>query len=945
MAAGSFYFSWAGAAMNPSPPVTTTGDTHGSIAQTFATVGDLLGGALVENIADINGLVVGSLYGIIDGEGLIPAGTTFVYLGGNSLSLSQGAAAPATSVTLVITAPVVVAQTTGSIGAGSTVLALDNTGGLEVGSLYSVVGQGIPAGTLFVYGGSAQVTMSLPAAMTQSGVALLISGLVPNDPFTVDNIDTTGLVAGQQYLIAGPGIPAGTSFIAPGGGTAITLDQAATSSGVAVPLFMVGPLVPDAPFDVSQNLVHDEAIFSIDLSQNEGDFAALKIVVRNPRIGLLAAGRQIWSWLSWDSGAGIVQLFNGRLVGIPKNLAGETVELEFIACPNDYRAQKLALAQTMQVLPYWDPVWLSDRLYDPDTILETQPILWHIDRVSLAVTVSNINVGEDGTAVLREPDHFYQDLEVSYGQPPLTAIDVTGTVSWTQQGDGLIDVTPDLVDAFASPASASWSYFGFGNGTIGAIELTDQAITGAYRVVIQPSGAPVLLGAVYAQSILFAVINPRGQAIGTGEVGGQFSQGGITFTLSAGSVPFAAGDEFTITVDGANTAGSLGGNLIATLTGDGLKSSWPRAGQSIGSGWNVGPGSSIDDANFRLPPYFIVPFMPVPGMTIAPKVFPLDGLTGIALSGALTATFTVSVFEVVLQLQYLAARPRTETVRFALTADIQPLVTDPGSSLEDSISLQSQAVAQAVDPGGAIPIGDLRRASYFQTDRGAGSFEFLLLMARAKLLARARAVKITFGTSFANAVGLTCRMNVELHDRRLPGGVATGKIESYRLTASAHDGQRAMVTIGCTIGNGSTFAAAAGVPVYTDSYAADSYQVSAGAQIDLIPGEVNYETLDDFVIDDDGVDLFNMTPQSVIQSLIVTNGFDRQARLLAQNSLFAMMPMPRMTDPIGQLTQAATGVDLELVPLTGSFGTQFTPAISLMGVPQTIDLAAPALGI
>lgn len=932
MTTGHFYFAWTGGAMNPVPPVSFTGNTHGSIAQTIATTGDLIGGTLVENVSDIGGLVPGQLYGIA-GPG-IPPGTTFTYFSGNAFSLSQ-AAAPASDVTLTITEPVIVAQVTGS--ASGTTLNLDFSTGLTPGQLYGVTGSGIPLGATFVYGGN-QASLSQNAA-TNGTVALVISGLPPNDPFTVDGVSLAGLTPGGQYLIAGPGIPAGTSFIAPASGDALTIDQAATASGINLPLVALGPMVATAAWSTA-NLVDDEHIFAIELAQHEGEFATLKIEVLNPRIGLLAAGRNIWCWLSWDSGpGGIIPLFNGRLVGIPQSLAGETVRLQFVACPNDYNAQKEAVAAGMRVLPWWDPVWFTDKLFDADTVLETQPALWHVDRTSLGVTTSNINVGEDGTLVVHEADHFYDALEVSYGQPPLNSVDVEGSVSWTQEGEGTIDITSELVAAFAHPVSVTVTATTYGNGTIGAVELSEEAQGGDYRVSILAEGSGAILPGGYPTSTAFIVTNPRGQVIGSGAVGAQFSGGGITFTLSPGTTPFTAGDQFLISVSTSGGGAGIGGaSLIRTLTGDGLKSSWPAPGRSIGSGWSVGDGASIIDVSqlggtspFNLTVNY------VPGFKTQ---LPLGGLSGLSLMGYQEATiaFPVSVFSVYFPLRYEAARDRTETVRFALVADIQPLVTDPGTASGETISLRSQAVAQAVDPGGALPIGDLRRNSYFQTDRGTASYEFLVLLARAKLLARARAVKISFEMNFAPATQITCRMNVELHDRRLPGGVATGKVESYELLADERGGRRAKVTIGCTIGNGIAQTGTAGVPSYSSGYA-DGVEAAAGAQIALIPGEIACQSLDDFAISDDGVDLTNMTPQSVIESLIVTNGFERQVHLVTTGTLVFGIGDP--ADPAGMLMQNATGIELDLVPLSGSFHSEFAPSLTLLSVPKTIDLAAP----
>src|SRR4051794_25655709 len=135
----------------------------------------------------------------------------------------------------------------------------------------------------------------------------------------------------------------------------------------------------DASETTFQSDVHlrwDEAVFSFTLSQEEGDPASLTVQVRRPRneagdaIGLLGPGRKIWVWFALDCGPALIK-FRGRLVGIPTSLFEDLVTLEFIAKPADLVAQKEALADTLRVLPYYDPVVLDkERRKDPDVVLE-----------------------------------------------------------------------------------------------------------------------------------------------------------------------------------------------------------------------------------------------------------------------------------------------------------------------------------------------------------------------------------------------------------------------------------------------------------------------------------------------------------------------------------------------------------------------------------------------
>lgn len=81
-----------------------------------------------------------------------------------------------------------------------------------------------------------------------------------------------------------------------------------------------------------------------------------------------------------------------------------------------------------------------------------------------------------------------------------------------------------------------------GNGTMGAITVTAPAKLGKYRLVIT---------AVAANAGTFLVIDPEGQAVGTGTVASAFSEGGLAFTLADGATDFALGDSFDIRVTGS----------------------------------------------------------------------------------------------------------------------------------------------------------------------------------------------------------------------------------------------------------------------------------------------------------------------------------------------------------------------------------------------------------
>ncbi len=86
-----------------------------------------------------------------------------------------------------------------------------------------------------------------------------------------------------------------------------------------------------------------------------------------------------------------------------------------------------------------------------------------------------------------------------------------------------------------------------GNGTCSAIPVTSQAIAGTYTFT-----------AISATT--FTGVDPNNNSLPDLTVGTPYSAGGVSFTVAAGTVPYAVGDTFTISVsiggayDGSNSA-------------------------------------------------------------------------------------------------------------------------------------------------------------------------------------------------------------------------------------------------------------------------------------------------------------------------------------------------------------------------------------------------------
>lgn len=204
---------------------------------------------------------------------------------------------------------------------------------------------------------------------------------------------------------------------------------------------------------------------------------------------------------------------------------------------------------------------------------------------------------------------------------------------------------------------------------------------------------------------------------------------------------------------------------------------------------------------------------------------------------------------------------------------------------------------------------------------------------------------ITFAVPWSNALSVTLRSSVRLIDRRLPGGVAEGKVKSYKLSYASQGICLGEFTIGCAIGTGEAVGPQAGVNSYVDDgYVNPPYQVANGAQIVTVSSDFSYQTLDDFMVLDDGLDLTHLTVEQAVNQCVVVNGSYTK---FTELSLFQKTTYPPqgLGTPLKTASELSTTVRLDLKPLQGSeYQTTFYPAVTQLQLPKTIDLSAPTPG-
>jgi len=186
-----------------------------------------------------------------------------------------------------------------------------------------------------------------------------------------------------------------------------------------------------------QHQIWDEALIDFVLEHEEAEFPRLTVTFRNPREGVLAAGRKIWAWLSWNT----TPLFFGRIIAMPDNILGERITYTLRARPRDYEATYAALSNSLRVLPFYDPIFVKEeRRSDPASAWEGYSKSVHIDRVDHSVSASDWLVGEDGVVDFTAAMVPYESVNLTVPRSPLKAVTVKGGIPWQQSSSATINI-------------------------------------------------------------------------------------------------------------------------------------------------------------------------------------------------------------------------------------------------------------------------------------------------------------------------------------------------------------------------------------------------------------------------------------------------------------------------------------------------------------------------
>jgi hypothetical protein len=213
------------------------------------------------------------------------------------------------------------------------------------------------------------------------------------------------------------------------------------------------------------------------------------------------------------------------------------------------------------------------------------------------------------------------------------------------------------------------------------------------------------------------------------------------------------------------------------------------------------------------------------------------------------------------------------------------------------------------------------------------------MIARANLVVRARAISISFQTDLKTGLGVTLRKGVLIHDPRLPGGEASGKVTGYEFSLDGSTGAAlASIKFGAAVGYGGSHSPSIGDPTYVETGYVDlGYQEYINEVVLIGAGDVTY-TLAPETVFDDGVDLNHLHVSDIIQELAIAHSAATQ-----RDGLLAFEGNDQ-SQVSAYLQNVPTQITLRLIPMEGGpFQGLSSVGVSDLIIPKQIDLEAPSV--
>ena len=648
----------------------------------------------------------------------------------------------------------------------------------------------------------------------------------------------------------------------------------------------------------AQHLREDDQIFSFTLEQQEGDFATLRLTIRNPRVGPLTLGQKKYCWFTIDCGSGELFKFFGRLIALPENLVGDAIDYVYRARPADTEAQKAALAETLKVLPYYDRIFIDESAEeDPDHVLEGYGAIWHYPRDSLTVTISDEIQGEDGTIVLVPDEMIFDGLDIRIDGVQKTTAIISAELPWTQMATGSVDLTDWITENWQNnvsplPAGIITSY----TMTASSWPQPGTSMGNGWKAV-----------AASCQDVYDVQVRNFTQTFKTIHNWASGSKTELTNTINIG-----------YTGAGVPNFGQVGGTPPGSLI-------FPKIITQDESEFDFG-----EDGN--------------------------GGTETVRFSRSYSHTLTVIPLNHMiptLAVAYEANRPFTEHWHLTMVADVQPVLSDEDDAgiirLND---LKARNLSQEAEDSsdGEIPIGDPKRRSYINSARGHQSLRHVLAIARAALRKASRIYKVTVQPLLHLMPQVTLRKSALVVDSRIRGsGQALGKIIGYSIALDGDDGAiQCSVTIACAVGRDGTVPAVEGDGLYVDKAAIEADVQEFTGRVLTFDEEIGY-SIPLFDPQDDGLSFeTQLTVEQVLEEdeLIMNNPPATQAGVLVSlgymnANLTGEAAVSERNSVLSVFLRAVeTTASFKLRSLDGEFEPAYEIDVTDLKIPRGVNLEA-----
>lgn len=508
-------------------------------------------------------------------------------------------------------------------------------------------------------------------------------------------------------------------------------------------------------FDESIHAVNDLDIFTLEISQEEGQFSKAIIEIENPGTSYLLSLGKKNIIISEAQNGFVTPIFRGSLVSVPSRISGQYATLEFIGKGNQTDEAINALASQLRAGDFYDNLYVDDDNNDPEIAIEASPLEYFVDRKTLNVSFSHILTGSKYIDI---QDNFLEDsFDMEIGELPVSQLKQVVEVEFEQRAVGKTNIAGQIKNRFVQK---------FGTDNFGRIEtLTPEDFEANFPT------------------------EGIGQNTGWSLVESDFSLFDVTdeFLRSVDGVEQVYNEEF-FNFEAKNYSDSININIYKyNLQRLMMRYDYrqPRKERLL----------LTVNSNFQ----------PVVG-----DVERTETLADLLLNDILEDKVTPDWNE---QVNYFVGDVIRHNGR-----NYKCLIDHVSKTFFELIRIQANFVILTlwqVEELDNSALRDARRSSYFTTDRGHKSIKHGLERLKTQLLERSRFITITFETEYDLLKDIDTDTTIRLTSDKIPNGAAIGKVINYSINA-INGVKFVRCSIGVSIGTGQTLAQFdAGIPLYT----------------------------------------------------------------------------------------------------------------------------------